>query len=269
MKKIFLILTSLYFIAGFTQIKLKITNEKTENGFKLLAENNEFCPVTVKLDITLNNLFSSNGNNKTFVIPAQVKGHEITTLQIIKPNTSYSYNTKTLINYGDHNLKTFDDYNYSLPYKKGESYKVDQGYNGSFSHQNENALDFTMPVGTEIFAARSGVVIQVMQNNHMNCAEKKCAEYNNYIVIYHSDGTFAKYIHLKQNGSLVKEGDAIKENDLIGYSGNVGWSNGPHLHFVTYFQRMDKIETLKTKFKINDGKESIYLKEKSSYLKNY
>lgn len=269
MKKTFFLLTFLTCLNVSSQIKLVISNETIENGYKILAENKEFCPVSVKIDITLKNLSSTNGNNKVFVIPAQTKNFEITKLQIIKPNNEYSFSTQTLSNYGDHFLTKFDDYAYSLPFKKGESYKVDQGYNGNFSHQNESSLDFTMPIGTEILASRGGIVIKVVKKNNINCAEKKCAEYNNYVLIYHNDGTFAKYIHLKKDGIIVKEGDSINENDLIGYSGNVGWSNGPHLHFMTYFQRMDKIETIKTQFKINDGKELVFLKEKSVYLKNY
>ena len=52
---------------------------------------------------------------------------------------------------------------YSLPYKKGQAYKVIQGYNGSFSHHGNDqyAVDFGMPEGTFICAARDGVVVGV------------------------------------------------------------------------------------------------------------
>lgn len=234
-----------------------------------MADNNEFCPVSIKIILELTNLSSAAGNDKIFVVPAMTKGFTITTLQVVKTNSSAGFKTKTLSNYGDSNLDKAVDFSYSLPFQKGKSFKVDQGYNGSFSHQNENALDFTMPIGTEIVAARGGVIVKVVENNSRNCPEKSCAAFNNYVLVFHNDGTFSKYVHLKLNGIVVQEGDLVKENDLIGYSGNTGWSNGPHLHFMVFFQRIDAVETIKTKFKINDGKEVRFLFEKETVAKNY
>jgi murein DD-endopeptidase MepM/ murein hydrolase activator NlpD len=41
----------------------------------------------------------------------------------------------------------------------------------------------------------------------------------------------ARYVHLTNNGSLVKEGDVITQGQKIAKSGNTGCSSGPHLHF--------------------------------------
>jgi hypothetical protein len=269
MKSIFCVFLLLYSFACFSQLKARIYNEKIENGYKIVADNNEFCPVSMKIDLELTNLSSSDGNHKIFVIPAMTIGFSITTLQLIKTNAAAGFKTKSLASYGDSTSTDPMEYNYALPYQKGKSFKVDQGYNGSFSHQNENALDFTMPIGTEIVAARGGIIVKVVENNNRNCPEKSCAAFNNYVLVYHNDGTFSKYVHLKLNGIVVQEGDLVKENDLIGYSGNTGWSNGPHLHFMVFFQRIDAVETIKTKFKINDGKEVRFLFEKETVAKNY
>ena len=47
-----------------------------------------------------------------------------------------------------------DSYIYDLPFKKGTRQKVVQGYGGMFSHKNKAALDFGMPEGTPVYAAR-------------------------------------------------------------------------------------------------------------------
>lgn len=267
------LVTALWLILGFTgfsqQLKTKLYNEKTENGYNVLVDNNEFCPVSMLIDLELTNMSSSNGNHKIFVIPAMTKGFIITKLQIIKPNGGGGFKTKSQANYGDSTVMNPTDYVYSLPFQKGKSFVVHQGYNGNFSHQNENSIDFTMPIGTEILAARNGVVVKVVENNNQGCADRSCASFNNYILIYHNDGTFSQYVHLKLNGAVVQEGDVVKENDLIGYSGATGWANGPHLHFMVFIQRIDKPETIRTKFKVNDGKETQYLKEKVEYPRNY
>jgi murein DD-endopeptidase MepM/ murein hydrolase activator NlpD len=249
-------------------IKLKIHNQTTENGYKVMADNDEFCPVSVKIDFDLNNLTSTQGNNKIFIIPAKTKGFFISDLEIIKKG-SYGFSLKTNSNYGDATILQPDDYNYSLPFQKGLRFKIHQGYNGDFSHQNENSLDFSMPIGTQIVAVRDGIVVKVVKNNNRNCAEKKCAEFNNYLLLYHSDGTFSKYLHFKFNGISVKEGDFVKENDVIGSSGNVGWTNGPHLHLMIFIQRIEKSETIKTKFKIEDGSVSRILNKNDDCFKNY
>jgi len=268
-KYIILFLFLFSFTSIFCQIKLKIYAEKTKNGYTILAENDEFCPVSVNLDFSLNNMISTNGNNKIFVVPARTKGYFITKLDINKRG-KYGYNYKTNYNYGDHfNEDTDVDFVYELPFEKNKSFKLHQGYNGSFSHQNEFSLDFTMPVDTYIYAARSGVVIKVVENNSITCPKKECAKYNNEILIFHADGTFSIYAHINKNGSLVKVGDEILTGQLLAKSGNIGFSTGPHLHFSVFNQKLKGRETLKTKFKINDGQEEIYLKEKENYTKKY
>ena len=267
-KTILLILIATFESHG--QIKVFTFNESKDGGYNFFANNEEYCPVSIKIDFELNNLISANGNGVTYVVPARTKKFLLTSLNLVKKNAAYSFKSNSFSNYGDVNLTENNlSLNYSLPFETGKSFKVDQGYNGTFSHQNENALDFTMPIGTKIFSSRAGIIVKVVNNFNENCPEKECTKYNNYIIVFHDDGTFSKYDHLKRNGVIVKEGEAIVENQLIGFSGNTGRSTGPHLHFMVYIQRLKSIESLKTKFKINNGLENEFLVEKETYLKNY
>ena len=91
-----------------------------------------------------------------------------------------------------------------------------------------------MDMGTKVYSARDGVVIQTKSDSNSGGYEKKFAKDGNFITILHSDGTFGTYYHLKQGGVAVKVGDSVGKVDHIGYSGNTGYSSGPHLHFAVF-----------------------------------
>lgn len=250
-------------------IEVKTYYEKTENGYIYYADNNEYCPVSIQINFELNNLKSTKGNNKIYVLPAKTERIEITRLEVINKG-KYGFNSSTKFNYGDHYLKDYDDeYIYYLPYSEGEAYRVMQGYNGNFSHNGQNALDFDMPLGTSVISSRDGVVIKVVDINDKGCPEEECKKYNNSIIIYHNDGTFAEYAHIKQNGAKVKVGERINKGQVLAESGNVGWSSDPHLHFEVYIQRLGKRETIKTKFKIENEGIVGELKKNEKHLKDY
>src|ERR1700730_10772131 len=58
-------------------------------------------------------------------------------------------------------LKDDTSYVYALPYEKGASHLIVQGYFGTFSHKEKAALDFSIKRGTKIYAAREGVGVRV------------------------------------------------------------------------------------------------------------
>ncbi|EZH73010.1 hypothetical protein ATO12_18510 [Aquimarina atlantica] len=270
MKGTLLLIFCLFSIGMFSQDNFKLYYEETENGFKILADNDEYTPVSAKIDFRLENLTSTNGSDKVFVVPAKTKRHTITDLKVIDRKKRIKLGYESIYNHGNHNQKKYDtSFKYYLPFKKGEEYWLSQGYNGATSHQNENALDFKMPVGTKIYAARDGVVVDIEESFSKSCTSADCAKYNNFILVYHSDGTFAEYTHIKKNGAQVNIGDQIKIGQFIGYSGDVGWATGPHLHFIVFFQRLKERITLKTKFLTGKGKQAIALKEKEKYRREY
>jgi murein DD-endopeptidase MepM/ murein hydrolase activator NlpD len=249
---------------------VKVFSESNNNEITIYCSNDEYCPVSILADLELKNLNFSEGAKRTFVIPERSTKFKIGSVTPKKNGSDTKFGIKIQSVLGDVTLKGYDaDYEYDLPYKKGSGYKIDQGYNGAFSHRNENALDFTMPEGTEILAVRDGKVIQVVQNNTKSCPDERCDKYNNYITIMHPDGTFASYAHIRQNGSLVKVGDTVTKSAHIGYSGNVGRSSGPHLHFACFVGGFEKQKTIKTKFRVDTGTTAIGLLEGKKYVRDY
>ncbi|WP_055444316.1 M23 family metallopeptidase [Lacinutrix himadriensis] len=259
------------FNSSFSQLHVKTYYENAKDKTVFYADNNENCVVSIKIKLQLENLHSSTGVEKIFVLPANAKQIELTTLTKIDKNKKYKVSGSTWYNYGNHFQKKYDtEFAYSLPYLKGESYCLYQGYNGSFSHQNKKQLDFTMPIGTKIVAARKGVVIKVVDKFNRHCGTEDCEKFNNLIYIFHEDGTIAEYVHIKRQGAKVRVGEQVKRGQIIAESGNVGWSTGPHLHFSVFLQRLGGTrEYVKTKFELAGGLQPGYLVEKEKYTKDY
>ena len=129
-----------------------------------------------------------------------------------------------------------DDHLYAFPYAPGRSFRIMQGFGSRFSHAGieEFALDFEMPVGTAVHAARAGVVARVHEISSSGCFEPGCGRFANFIVILHSDGTTGEYYHLQKDGVFVAAGDSVARGQLIGLSGDTGYTASPHLHFAVY-----------------------------------
>jgi murein DD-endopeptidase MepM/ murein hydrolase activator NlpD len=243
---------------------VRIYYEQTPEGVLLLADNDAFCPFTLIIKLELVNMEADKGNLIEIVIPGQSARMELAEVKIIDRYEKSNFGFKTSYMQGNTLQKPEHIGVYRLPYQKGETYIMSQGYNGAFSHEGKNALDFTMPVGTEICAARNGIVTEIITENSKGCDDPKCLYYANSITIYHEDGTFAQYAHLSKNGSLVKPGDVIYTGQIIGYSGNTGYSSGPHLHFeVFYFDGTEQV-SIPSQFEI-DKEQIIYLQEKQAY----
>ena len=137
---------------------------------------------------------------------------------------------------GDQDAAHDDEHLYRLPYAEGASYRVLQGFGSRFSHRGieQYAVDFKMPVGTPVHAARGGVVARVVESHDKGCWEDGCGRYANFIVIMHSDGTTGEYYHLQKDGAVVEVGDRVVAGQWIGLSGNTGHTTMPHLHFAVY-----------------------------------
>lgn len=272
MKKTLLLSLLLFSIFCFSQKNwdIRFYNETSGKEILIFADNEEIMPMSAKFDFKLDNLISTLSNNEIIVIPAKAKKILIAKLTPIKPNAGNKFSYNNTYNFGNALQEDYDkDYIYYLPFEKGKTQRIYQGYNGKFSHQNTNALDFDLKIGDKIFAAREGIVVDVVKNNTKSCPDISCAKFNNKIIIMHRDGTFADYAHLKYNGSEVNIGDEIEKGQLIGYSGNTGFSNGPHLHFSVFINRINGDRTyLKTKFRTSVS-EATLLEENKSYPKNY
>jgi murein DD-endopeptidase MepM/ murein hydrolase activator NlpD len=92
------------------------------------------------------------------------------------------------------------------------------------------SLDFAMPEGTPVLAAREGTVLLVQDGFTEGGTDPGLIERANLVVVAHDDGTMASYGHLRR-GIRVRRGDDVREGQLLGFSGATGYAGQPHLHF--------------------------------------
>lgn len=83
-----------------------------------------------------------------------------------------------------------------------------------------NGMDFTAPIGTEVFATGKGVVTSVVKSQK---------NLGNYVTIDHGYGYTSTYAHLDKIN--VKKGQRVNRGEVIGLVGNSGLSVAPHLHY--------------------------------------
>ena len=133
-----------------------------------------------------------------------------------------------------------DTWHYRMPFGGTQHRFVSQGYGGRFSHQGaaRYSVDFAMPWGTPVLAARAGRVIDVVDGNIASGLRKVYYDKANKVDVLHADGTVATYAHLR-HGAVVEVGREVATGGLIGLSGDTGFSGGPHLHFMVWKRMLD------------------------------
>lgn len=213
------------------------------NEVQFYAINKKEFHITVELELKIKEMQYKEAKKPLYVVNPLSENY-LFSLQK-KNSKKWHYRYKYWWNKGSYLARHAADTIYHLPYDSGSSYKVSQSCNGKSTHYkdyNRYAIDFSMPEGTPVLAARGGKVVDLYEYSIIGGRSKLDYRFGNFILIEHDDKTIAAYYHLKTMGALVDIGQQVKTGEFIGYSGNTGYSSGPHLHFV-----VNKTETARKK----------------------
>jgi murein DD-endopeptidase MepM/ murein hydrolase activator NlpD len=233
------------------------TDESYSGIVRFLLSTRNLLSATVCVTLTkLDNFQSSQPSPVNFMVLKPYRIFEYLRLTQIDPNRQYTYYWHYSYKIGVPSKKTAPSLICSKPYEGVR--KVSQSFFGEHSHQrgteSEYAVDFLMPVGTRVRAALPGRVVAFYTDSDRGGSSKAFEHDANQIVIDHGDGTYGCYMHLRQQGVLVKLGQHVDEGDAIALSGNTGWSTEPHLHFMIYrVLSGEKIQTLPFKIRTVGG----------------
>ena len=141
---------------------------------------------------------------------------------------------------------------YRLPFALATTFPVSQAYPDRITHgdpSSEHAVDFSMPIGTPIYAARGGTIIEVASDFFDSGVDPSVdGPRANVVRVLHEDGTMALYAHLSWNSIRVVPGERVARGQYLADSGNTGFSTGPHLHFVVQRNRGGSIVSVPIEF---------------------
>ena len=215
-------------------------NAGTERAPEWRLENRLHGPVTVAVGLTkAENTISEPPLPALLELPA--RGSRSVLLGPLDERRSWRYRIEMQAVPGALDAGKAGDPVYRVPLRADTPIRIAQGFGGAFSHDRPgslHAVDFALPVGTPIVAARGGVVMDSARNFHRSGDDlERDGPRANYVRILHDDGSMAVYAHLDYRAVTVSDGQRVRAGQLIGRSGNTGYSTGPHLHFAVQVNR--------------------------------
>lgn len=243
---------------SFIQPTFSVTSETVGANIEFTAHNDFYAPIEVRLEILeiVGVEFPHPDDELRWVIPPRSE-QLLLNLEFLQqataPHVRYRYHYLP----GDPAAQHQAEDGYQVPFSSAQSFPVTQAFPDTATHRSLDsvrAVDIAMPIGTDIFAARGGIVFDVASQNFrggLNAALDGPAA--NIIRILHDDGTFSLYAHLNWNTIRVKPGDRVEAGQYIADSGNTGFSSGPHLHFAVLRNTGFRIESLPIDFRTRDG----------------
>jgi murein DD-endopeptidase MepM/ murein hydrolase activator NlpD len=214
-----------------------VTHSFEGTTVELTARNDFYAPVELRLEIvTISGLsYPSVDQTMTWVLPPR------SNTSLFKLETQENGNERFL-EYGFRYMPgdTGATHNsvepYRAPFAMSSNHQITQAYPEALTHTAPDsyfAVDVAMPIGTDIVAARGGIVFDVASKNFRGGLDPKVdGPSANVVRILHDDGTHAVYAHLNTNTIRVEPGDHVVRGQYIADSGNTGYSSGPHLHFA-------------------------------------
>ncbi len=222
---------------GLESPKVTVTTSFAGRQIRFNARNDYVIPVQVVLALDkLHNLELPRPDQSMRFLVGPKSTLELFQLDAVADNITPWAEFRFLWLPGDPAAKHDVSYLYRAPFAVAKKYPITQAFPVGITHLTRDsyyAVDIAMPIGTDVYAARSGTVFEVASANFRGGTDPdQDMDSANIVRIMHDDGSHAIYAHLNWNSIRVRPGDRVERGQYIADSGNTGFSSGPHLHFV-------------------------------------
>jgi murein DD-endopeptidase MepM/ murein hydrolase activator NlpD len=241
--------------------KVCLRQVNTAQGLMLYVQNFKYYPITLGFTLNLENLAADQAAPLIYPPRSETRAFS---LQRSNANQPWRWNYQYRWQEGSSAAKPDLQYHYHLPYRG--THRLIQGFNGSFSHfgAEQYCLDWEMPEGTEVRAAREGIVVETEDRYSAGGPDPNRYKAN-FVTLQQPDGSLGYYLHLKPQGVLVQVGQKITAGTLLGWSGNTGFTTGPHLHFCVQKPQSPEVRiSLPISFDTRQGQQ-IFLEQGKVY----
>lgn len=251
MLKIFSSLLFSFFLVSQVVAQITIeTEQDNERNVLFYAVNPTKIPYSVVLNFSqLQNMTTSGGGNVTGI--ASPGRSKVATLKptLAGQGTNYRYS----FSYAKGNVygKTKTDPVYLIPVPEGRQVKAILNNNISNTlnkPEKDNSyvgISFIFDQPTTIVAPRKGVIAEMKMDYD---SEKESLSYSaeeNYIEIYHEDGTITKLMVLKAGSEKVAVGDVVYPGQVLAESAGENYQQGRHVRMVNQRTIKDGPDRLK------------------------
>jgi murein DD-endopeptidase MepM/ murein hydrolase activator NlpD len=236
----------------FEQPEVSLLQRAGEGGIVLVAQNTYFAPIQLAFRLTqTENVSAATPRDGFKMLPPRSETPLLVVGKAVQ-NAEMRVQSDFQFLPGDPGAQHVPDRPYRLPYALASSFPVSQAFPDVITHgdpSSEHAIDFVMPVGTNVFAARGGVVIEVASDFYEAGTDARVnGPRANVVRVLHDDGTMSLYGHLNWNSIRVVPGQRVARGEYLADSGNTGFSTGPHLHFVVQRNRGGAIVSVPIEF---------------------
>ncbi|MFN3236845.1 MAG: M23 family metallopeptidase, partial [Pseudomonadales bacterium] len=175
--------------------------EQLDDRLEVWVKNKKPYVFSASLKLRTRHLRNDQGSQRRYEVSGVVPGNTDWLALTLYPTSTMARAYYQDIFYwvpGDANAQHNDEVRYLAPFAKGERYPLVQGFGGGWSHSGASkyAVDFAMPIGTPVHAARGGVVVQTVSHHNRGGSDRRYAKYANYVIVLHDDGTTGEYHHL-------------------------------------------------------------------------
>ncbi len=190
--------------SSFVEPEFSIGHNVYGKTIEFTAHNEFHAPIEVRLEFTeiAGVSYPDPDQILRFVINPR-SDQLLLTLDVLEsvdiPNVEYLFEYMA----GDPTAVHQPDTNYRIPFSLGQYFPITQAYPDTMTHKtidSMHAVDIAMPIGTDILAARDGVVFDIAADNFRGGLNlSRDGQAANIVRILHDDGTFSLYAHLNWN----------------------------------------------------------------------